>query len=245
MSKFRNRIRDLGRAPAGFGFTALARTQHVRHMLVVAEVPDAAAAAAAAEAGVDAVILRGSAAALEGVALANSVLTGVWLDEASGAEVTAAQQAGADFFLFDDGRALASALTPTDIGRVLLLGPDQEAERLRSVAAIDLDAVVVTGEVGAITVRDQLALRRVASLTGAHLMIAASAVPDAATLEAWRDAGAPVVLVSGSAADIRATVQAADAVPAPKRREERATPIIGAPRVSAHDHDDDDDDDDL
>jgi hypothetical protein len=242
MSKFRNRIRDLGRAPAGFGFAALARPTNPRHMLVVAEVEDAASAAAAAEAGVDAVILRGSASALEGLQLKAGVLTGVWLEDATGAEVSAAQQAGADFFLFDDGRAHASALGPGDIGRVLLLGPDQDTERLRSVAGIDLDAVVVTGEVGATTVRDQLALRRVAGLTGASLLVAADAVPDTATLEAWRDAGAPAVLVSGSASDIRSAVLAAEAVTAPKRREERASAIIAAPHVAAHDHDDEDDD---
>lgn len=242
MSKFRTRIRDLGRAPAGFGFAALTRNAKARHMLVVAEVEDAAGATAAAEAGVDAVILRGSAAALAGLSLPNNTLAGIWLEDATGAEVSAAQQAGADFFLFDDGRAHASALTPTDIGRVLLLGPDQETERLRSVSAIELDAVVVTGEVGAITVRDQIALRRVAGLTGAPLLVAASAVPDTATLEAWRDAGAPAVLVSGSPAELRAAVEAAAAVPAAKRREERTMPIIGAPRASAHDHDDEDDD---
>ena len=120
----------------------------------------------------DAVILRGSAGALEGLALKNNVLAGIWLEDATGAEVAAARQAGADFFLFDDGRAHASALTPTDIGRVLLLGPDQETERLRSIAALDLDAVVVAAEVGPTTVRDLLALRRVATLTGAHLLIA-------------------------------------------------------------------------
>ena len=243
MSKFRNRIRDLGRAHTGFAFAAPASEQRARHILVVAEVADAAAAAAAAEAGVDAVILRGSAAAIEGLDLADNGLIGLWLEDATGAEVTAARQAGADFFLFDDGRAHASTLTPTDIGRVLLLGPDQDTERLRSVNAIDLDAVVVTAEVAAMTVRDQLALRRVASLTGAHLLVAASAAPDAATLEAWRDAGAPAVLVSGSIANIRATVEAAGAVPAPKRRDDRSTPLIGATRAGRHAHDDEDDDD--
>ena len=243
MSKLRNRIRDLGRAPAGFGFTAVATHGVVRHMLVVAEVEDAAAAVAAAEAGADAVILRGSPAALEGLKLPNNALAGIWLEDATGDEVTAAQKAGADFFLFDDGRAHASSLTPTEIGRVLLLGPDQETERLRSVSVIELDAVVVMGEVGATTVRDQLALRRVASMTGAQLLVASNAVPDTETLAAWRDAGAPAVLVSGSTADIRAAVQAAAAVPAPaKRRDERASPNIGAPRVSSHDHDDEDDD---
>ena len=241
MSKLRNRIRDLGRTRAGFGFAAAAHNEAVRHILVIAEVADAASAAAAAEAGVDAVILRGSAAALGDLDL-KSVLAGIWLEDATGAEVTAARDAGADFFLFDDGRTQSTALTPTEIGRILLLGPDQETERLRSIAVLDLDAVVVTGEVGATTVRDQLALRRVASLTGAHLLIAANAVPDTATLEAWRDAGAPAVLVSGSAADLRAAVQAASAVPAPKRRDEHSTPSLGAPHVS-HSHDDEDDDD--
>ena len=241
MSKLRNRIRDLGRTRAGFGFAAAAHNEAVRHILVIAEVADAAYAAAAAEAGVDAVILRGSAAALGDLDL-KSVLAGIWLEDATGAEVTAARDAGADFFLFDDGRTQSTALTPTEIGRILLLGPDQETERLRSIAVLDLDAVVVTGEVGATTVRDQLALRRVASLTGAHLLIAANAVPDTATLEAWRDAGAPAVLVSGSAADLRAAVQAASAVPAPKRRDEHSTPSLGAPHVS-HSHDDEDDDD--
>ncbi len=243
MSKFRNRIRDLGRAPAGFGFSALAHPTKVRYMLVVAEVENAAAATDAADAGVDAVILRGGTAALDGLSLANGALIGIWLEDATGAEVDAAKQAGADFFLFDDSRAHASALTPTDIGRVLLLGPDQETERLRSVAPIDLDAVVVTGEVGATTVRDQLALRRVASLTGAHLLVAANAVPDVGTLEAWRDAGAPAVLVSGTAAEIHAAVEAANAVPAPRRREEHATPILGAPRTGSHDHDEEESDD--
>ncbi len=242
MSKFRNRIRDIGRAPAGFGFGAVMSQRSTRHMLVVAEVEDAAAATAAAEAGVDAVVLRGSASALEGLKLANNALIGVWLEDATGTEVSAAQQAGADFFLFDDGRAHASSLTPTDIGRILLLGPDQETERLRSVAALELDAVVVTGEVGATTVRDQLTLRRVAGMTGASLLVAANAVPDTETLAAWRDAGAPAVLVSGSASDIRAAVQAADAVPAAKRRDERTSPIIGATRSTSHDHDDEDDD---
>lgn len=245
MSKFRNRIRDMGRAPAGFGFGTVMSQRSTRHMLVVAEVEDAAAATAAAEAGVDAVVLRGSASALEGLKLTNNALIGIWLEDATGTEVLAAQKAGADFFLFDDGRAHASALTPTDIGRILLLGPDQETERLRSVAALDLDAVVVTGEVGATTVRDQLTLRRVAGMTGASLLVAANAVPDTETLEAWRDAGAPAVLVSGSASDIRAAVLAADAVPASKRRDDRgATPIIGVTRSSSHDHDHDDEDDD-
>lgn len=239
MSKFRTRLRDLGRA-GGIGFGVMARQPESRHVLVLAEVEGAQAATDAAAAGVDAVVLRGSPSLLVGLDL-GATLAGVWLADATGAEAEAAREAGADFFLFDDGRAHASSLVPEDIGRVLLLGPDQETERLRSVSALDLDAVVVTGEVGSITVRDQLVLRRVAGLVGAPLLVASSAAPDAAALEAWRDAGAPAVLVTGDAATLRGVVQAAGAVPARRRRNDGVSPIISTPPVH-HSHDDEDDD---
>ncbi|MSQ31593.1 MAG: hypothetical protein EXR64_06230, partial [Dehalococcoidia bacterium] len=191
MSKFRTRMRGAGRAPAGF---APAGRAPARHILVVAEAADAAAAGAAIEAGVDAVLVRGPGA-LGGAA--GSGVAGLWLEDADADAVTQARDAGADFFVFDDGRAAASALTPTEIGRVLVLGPDQDAERLRTVAGIDLDSVLVQAAPGPLTVRDQLALRRVALLTGAPLLIAATAEPDTATLTAWRDAGALAVLVTG------------------------------------------------
>ena len=239
MSKFRTRMRSVGRAPAGF---AVAGRATARQILVVAEAADAAAAGAAVEAGADAILLRRS----DALSAAASGVAGLRLEDADADAVTQARAAGADFFVFDDGRAAASALTPTDIGRVLILGPDQDTERLRTVAAIDLDAVIVEAAPGAMTVRDQLALRRVAMLTGAPLLIAAAGEPDTASLTAWRDAGALAILVSGDAAAVRRAVAAADAVPAPPRREdrERATPLIGAPRGGGHTHDDDDDDDD-
>ena len=240
MSKFRTRMRGVGRTPAGFASAARPTS---RHILVVAEAADAAAAAAAVEAGVDAVLLR-RADALGGT-LGKGV-AGLWLEDADADAVNQARQAGADFFVFEDGRAAASALTPTDIGRVLILGPDQDAERLRSVAAIDLDAVVVEAMPGPLTVRDQLALRRVAMLTGAPLLIAAGGEPDTASLAAWRDAGALAVLVTGDAAALHRAVAAADAVPAPARRDqhEGGTALIGAPRGGGHTHEHDDDDDD-
>ena len=243
MSKFRTRLRNVGRTTGGFGF-AVATQPKPRYILVVAEAADAAAATAAGEAGADAVVLRQGDAATLG-ALSGKTVAGVWLEDANGSAVTMVRDAGADFFVFDDARASASALTPPEIGRILLLGPDQDAERLRSVSPIDLDAVIVAAEAGTITVRDQLALRRVATLTGAPLLIAAGGAPDTASLEAWRDAGALAVLVSGDAAAVRRVVEAADAVPAPRKREDRdrVTPLIGAPSVAAHSHDDEDDDD--
>src|SRR5690606_4491586 len=151
-------------------------------------------------------------------------------------------------------------LTVDDIGCVLLLGADQDEQRLRSVAAIDLDAVLVEAEADLITVREQIELRRVAGLTGAPILLRSIGRPDAAILEAWRDAGAPALLrwlgrpdaaileagrdagapaVLGPAADTAATLEAARAVPAPRRSTERRLAILGGPAREAEDHEHD------
>lgn len=239
MSKFRTLIQEIGRSPAGFGFAAAAQQQRPRHILVVAEVATAAAAAEAVAAGADALAFSGATGDLHAAADTGRP-TGAWLSDASRESVQEAHAAGADFFLFDDGHAHASALAVTDIGRVLLLGADQDEQRLRSISPLDLDAVLLQVELAALSVRDILALRRVAMLTGAPLLVACDGRPTTEALEAWRDAGAIAVLVRGDRAAIEATVTAAAAVPArPKQRASGAVPTIGLVQPA------DDDDDDL
>ena len=236
MSKFRTRIRDIGRAPGGMGFAAITRSERPRYVIVVAEVTTADELAAAAEAGADAAVFVGSLPATVAV----RIPVGVRLEDATRAEVLAAHEAGADFFLFDDGRTHASAITIEGVGAVLLLGSDQDEQRLRSVAGIDLDAVLVEAEADVITVREQIELRRVAAYTGSALLIRSLGRPDAGMLEAWRDAGAPAVLVP--AADVAMTLEAAHQVPAPRRGDERRLPMLGGLTREAddgHDHDDD------
>lgn len=238
MSKFRTRIRDIGRAPGGMGFSAIARAERPRHVIVVADVTTADELVAAAEAGADAAIFAGSLPS----GLSVRIPLGVRLEDATRAEVEAAREAGADFFLFDDGRSHASALAVEGVGAVLLLGADQDEQRLRAVAAIDLDAILVEAEPDVITVREQIELRRVAALTGGSLLIRSLGRPDAGVLEAWRDAGGPAVLVP--AADVVATLEAARQVPAPRRGEERRLPMLGGLTQEAeddheHDHDHD------
>lgn len=237
MSKFRTRIRDIGRAPGGMGFAAIARQERPRYMLVVAEANSAEEAQAAAEAGADAVIVPGAASS----GLSLKVPVGVRIEDATRTEVDSAREAGADFFLFDDGRTHAAALTVEEMGAVLLLGADQDEQRLRSVSAIDLDAVLVEADADVITVREQIELRRVAALTGAPLLVRSNGRADAAILEAWRDAGAPAVLVAAS--DVASALEAARQVPAPRRSEHRL-PSLGAPVTESHHHDHDDEYDD-
>ncbi len=240
MSKFRTLIQEIGRSPAGFGFAAAAQQQRARHILVVAEVATAADAAGAVAAGADVLSFSGPTSELHAVAGAGRP-AGIWLSDAARESVQEARTAGADFFVFDDGRAHASALAVTEVGRVLLLGADQDEQRLRSIAPLDLDAVLLQVELAALNVRDILALRRVAMLTGAPLLVACDGRPTTEALEAWRDAGAVAVLVRGDRAAIEATVTAAAAVPPrPKQRASGAVPAIGLVQPA-----DDDDDDDL
>lgn len=246
MSKFRQLIRDTGKTTAGLGFAVLAKHTRGRHILLLAEAPDVAAAKAAAEAGVDAIVFTGAASEVGAIASATGKPTGAWLLDADRDTVQAARDAGADFFVFDDGRAHASSMAIDEIGRVLVLGADQDEQRLRSIAVIDLDAVLVTGDSTAQTVRDLIALRRIIGYTGAPLLVASEQTPTAKALEAWRDAGAAAVLVRGDAAALAATVEAANAVPAPrKRRAEGSTASLGLHSTTAagldHDHEDDDD----
>ncbi len=245
MSKFRQLIRETGKAPAGFGFAPLSRSAKARQILVLAEAASADAAKTAAEAGVDGVVFTGASADLRAVASAAGKPTAVWLLDADRTSVQAAREAGADFFVFDDGRAHASSMTVDEIGRVLVLGADHDEQRLRAIAGIDLDAILVTGDPEALTVRDLLALRRVAGFAGAPLLVASVETPSAAALEGWRDAGAAAVLVRGDASVLRTVVEASEAVPARrKRRDEGVIPLL-SPRTAApaeHDHEHEDDD---
>lgn len=239
MSKLRTRIQQIGRSGGGIGFAALAHREQPRHVLVLAHVASVEEAEQAASAGVDAIVVSGGASAVRDLAERVQTPLGVHLPDATREEVDAVHEAGADFFLFEDARTHAAALTHERMGKVLILGPDQQEDRLRSVAAIDLDALLVEVSPGAITVRDQIELRRVASLTGATLLVQCHEQPDAAALEAWRDAGAPAVLVPGSV--VAQTMEAAAAVP-PRRRPPRGdeVPMLGAPPAHDHDHNHDD-----
>jgi hypothetical protein len=243
MSKFRTRIRDVGRAIGGFGFAAIARQERPRYVLVVAEAATLAEASSAAGAGVDAILFTGPLADLAEAVAAVKVPVGFRVPDATRVEAERAREAGADFLLFDDALTHASALTVKDLGHVLLLGADQDEQRLRSVAAIDLDAVLVEADADVITVREQIELRRVALLCGAPLLVRSIGTPDGAILEAWRDAGGPVVLVPAALA--ASTLEAARLVPAPRKAPVgEGSAVLGAPFAPKHDHDHDDEDDD-
>ena len=242
MSKLRDRLRDTARRRrGGLGFAPDASSESAQ-VLVLAEVADEDAARAAVAAGAGALIFTGDAAGLATAArAAGDAPLGRRLEAATGDDAETAAEAGADFFLFDDGRAAADALLERRLGRVLLLDGDPDEERLRMLAPLGLDAILLPAPGDAPTVRDQLRLRRIVELARAPLIIPAAGPVTASALEVLRDAGAPAVLVPADRADtLPAVVEAAQQVrPLREHNEERPEALL--PSVAAAAHDDEDD----
>ena len=244
MSKLRDHIRRTSqRRPGPLGFAPRSReADDHRYVIVIAEVADADAASAAADAGVDALLHSEGGEGLEAVIeAAGDLPVGARLEAASAGDADALIEAGADFLVFDDAQTEAAALLRDELGHVGLLGDATASEEeLRLLQPLDLDAILIPPHTGSLSVRDQLQTRRIAELTRKPLIVPVAADATTEALRVLRDAGAPAVLASGSAADLEAVVAAASEVPAPReRREERPDPLL--PAVAAHADDFDDD----
>jgi nicotinate-nucleotide pyrophosphorylase len=213
------------------------------HVLVVAEVSDAAAATAAIEAGAGAVVSNDPAQA-KAISEADAKTPGgCRIDAATPEQAEALAEAGADFLIFDDALTAAATLRERRLGRVLVLESDAEEERLRSLASLDLDALLLSDVAEPLTVRDQLALRRIVELTRKPLMALLSGEVSSSTLEDWRNSGVPAVLVPASPAGLLEKVIAAAAEVGPPPEppsEERRDPLL-PPMPAAADDDDDHD----
>ena len=244
MSKLRDRIRrTFQRRPGPLGFAPRTRqADDHRYVIVIAEVGDADAASAAANAGVDALLhSEGSDGIAAVIEAAGDLPVGARLEAASAGDADALIEAGADFLVFDDAQTEAAALLRDELGHVVLLGDAAASEEeLRLLQPLDLDAILIPTHAGSLSVRDQLHTRRIAELTRKPLIVPVSADATAEALRVLRDAGAPAVLASGDAADLNGIVAAASEVPAPReRREERPDPLLPAAAAPADDFDDD------
>ncbi|MEZ4553575.1 MAG: hypothetical protein AB7L91_04770 [Dehalococcoidia bacterium] len=240
MSKLRDRLRETTRRQAnGFGFTAARSSDRtVRQVLVIAEVRDAGAAAAAVASGADVLLHAGADESLaEVVAASDGRAVGRRVDAATAADTQTAQEAGAHFLAFNDRETEAAALLDHRMGYVALLGQDDEAE-LRLLRPLDLDGAVVDAPGAQLRVRDQLRLRRTADLVRKPLFVRLTQAVDATTLEVWRDAGVVAVVVSDPAL-LAELAQAADAVPRPRESGERREVMVPAVQMPVDEDDED------
>ncbi len=244
MSSFRTRLRQPGQASGGrqIGFAAVATAGPGRQLLTVAIVEDAAAVPALIEAGAAALISTSLASLNALVEAAGDTPVGVRVDATTVADAERAREAGVDFIAFNDGETEAEALLEHEPGRVLLIESDVDDERLRMLAGMRLDAIIIAPPARPLMVRDQLRLRRIAVAADAPLIAPSGEAPTTATLHAWRNAGTLAVLVPGDVSLVAATVAATEQVPAPQpqRDDDRAIALVPSVGDGAGDLDDDD-----
>lgn len=210
-------------------------------MLLVGIAKDAKDAADLAKHGADAIVLTGArpeaAKAVEGVV--GAVIAGKQDDEAK-----LYREGGFDFVVFDPNQAAATALLDEQVGYVLTLPRDIDEQDLRSLESFQLDAIDVGSIDGGLTVRRQIELRRIFSLTRKPLWARVKADISILELQALRDTN--ITMVAAEKADeiekLRATI---DALPPRARRrdgEDRPTPFV--PRTVGIDEEDHGEDED-
>ena len=219
MSKFRTRLRQTAQGARGrsIGFAHAAASQAHSQLLIVAITDDPAAVPALIEAGAGSIVTT-SLDALQGlVEAAGDIPVGIRHDATTTEDAARIIAAGADFIAFDHTQTHAEALLEPDLGRVLLLEHEISADELRTLAPMQLDAIIVAPPPQPLTVSDQLALRRIVELATAPLVVPAAEAPATSTLHAWRNAGSMAVLVPGDASIVAAAVAATLEIPTPRQ----------------------------
>ena len=165
---------------------------------------------------------------------------GIFTDpDVSGAK--ALKERGFDFVIFDAGATLAAATLDEDLGYVLALSSHEETF-LRSLGALQLDAIYYGDMPSPLTVAKQLEVMRAASLAGKPLFVKVAADVSNEDLQCLRGAGVVAVLVAASG-DVSKVKETVAALPARKARKDDARPVVSLPRggAPAEEHEDDDD----
>ena len=248
MSKLRELARRTARQrPQAIGFGRRSEPSSP-FVVVVAFVESAAEAGAAVEAEAQALLYTGPpAGAAPIVSAAGSRPVGCLLAGATDSDSQSLIEQGVDFLVFDELLAEAAALARPELGRVPLLGPDIDEAALRALATLEPDAALVTPPAGTtendrLTVRSLATMRRCSDLLRAPLAIDARTHKgelDPVTVAAFRDAGAPILVVSS--ARVAAAVSAVASVPPPSQRpRERPSAALPAPAGWPPDADDED-----
>ena len=247
-----SRLRELARRtarprPGAIGFGRAAEPAEPA-VVVVALVEGEAEARAAAGAGAAALIHAGPPGeAAPIVSAAGGRPVGCLLAGATGDDATALLEAGIDFLVFDDRLTEAAALASPDLGRVPLVGAEVEEATVRALAMLEPDAALVepppgTTAGGRLPARSLATMRRRSALLRAPLAVDArdpGSALDADTLAAWRDAGAPMLVVAAGRTE-EAVRAVASVPPPPERAREGAAALVPALAGWSSDGEDDD-----
>lgn len=252
------RISDGSPAPLGFG---AARTARLPGLALVGLVTSdhQAGLAAAAQAGLDAVLVSGVGSAGDAKSLAESVSDipwGICLSAISGEDAQACAEGGADVLAFGLESAASSMAGEDELARILSIAPDLSDRQLRAVAALPVDcfALDLTAISGPWTLQDLVTVGSISRRTDKYVLVQISDIPRSEDLAAMRDMGASGLildLAGVSAEDLAGLKTALLEMPRPRRRRDRARATVpsagfaSAPAPSREDDDDDDDHDDY
>lgn len=249
MSKLSDRIKRAGRAssaPAPMGFNVSTVRRAEATMLTVVRIADAGKIGEAVAKGADVVIVeKADAGKIQKEAGKTSGASiGAPINGGGKKEAVSLREAGADFLLLDIEGTLAEALIEEKVGFVLPVGLDADEIELRLLGDMPLDALLVPGIDGRLTLRDAMRLRRVAGLARTPLMMPVDPGIEEAALQALRDCGVVGVVVDGSSLGkldkLRETI--GKLRPRGRRREESPDATISAGSGSGEDEDWDEDD---
>lgn len=245
MSKLADKIKKATRLQQtlslGFGAT---RQSAESTMVLAAIARDARSAAELVERGADVVIVDLAAGPSAPVAARDGAAYGARIAGAADNEAKACKDAGYDFVMFDPDTATATALLEENVGYVISAPADLTDAELRTLESFHLDAIDIGALDGALTVRRQIALRRVFSLARKPLMATVNAAISVSELQALRDTNV-VIAVADSADAVAQLRRTIDALPPRARRkdsEDRPVPLV--PRSTAGDGDEEEHDHD-
>lgn len=244
------RISDGSPVPLGFG---AARATNLPGMALVGLISSdhQAGVAAAAQAGLDAVLASGvsGSGAMESLAQsAGSVPWGVCDPALSREDARACAGAGADLLAFGLDSAAAAVAGEDDLGRVLAVSTDLSDRQLRAVSALPVDCFTLdmTSLTGPWTLQDLVTVGSLSRRTDKYVLVQISAIPASEDLAALRDIGASglVLDLAGVSADALAGLRnALLEMPRTRRRRDRSratAPAAGFAFAPAPSRDDDD-----
>lgn len=196
MSRLSERIQKTSRpAPRPIGFGPRVTTHTSMLLLARLTAPKGEASLKGNAEGIDAALLAATDLTDEKVTALGGIPCG--LQTASLDLITARRwkQAGIDYVVFDPQATDAASLLEEGLGFVMAVAEDAPEDLLRWADGFGLDALYVARQEGPLTVRRQMALRRLAILTRLPLLVSASADTSAEAIESLRNAGAIGVVV--------------------------------------------------
>lgn len=254
MGKLADRLKDVMERtarPMGFRSGAVQAKQAQLLLLATIEGADKDTAATAIREGAHGLLATTGPGSDEetlkdlGAAAAGGIWGGAM--EAGGKEdVERLKSAGAHFVLFRSLGLAGDALEVEDIDKVLEVDQEWPDMLLRSVAGLQVSAVLYRLSVDGLTLQGLLQCRRVASLVGKPLLAAIPPGMDGASMTLLRDTGVDGVIVPmASVAQLHAAIRD---MPPPKKSKEHMDAVLGlgggGGRGHSHEEEDDEDDDD-